>query len=173
MAQTTEMDVLAELRDTWRAVIEGDGGHCPCCDRWGKVYRRNLNAAMARGLIWLTKQPDRGDGWVHVPSNAPAWMLRAQQLPTLHLWGLVEDFPKQTRLASSGLWRVTPLGIDFANNRTRVNKYVYVYNNTLLDKDGADISIIDALGDKYNYHEIMANFDGSDSVFGDDDGTDS
>ena len=108
-----------------------------------------------------------------MPSNAPAWMLRAQQLPTLRLWGLVEDFPKQTRLASSGLWRATPLGIDFANNRTRVNKYVYVYNNTLLDKDGADISIIDALGDKYNYHEIMANFDGSDSVFGDDDGTDS
>ena len=173
--ETTETYTLADLRGNWRAVIEADGGHCPCCDRWGKVYRRNLNASMARALIWLVNQPDRGDGWVHVPSSAPAWMLRTQQLPTLHLWGLVNDFPRETKLASSGLWQATPAGVEFAHNRSTVSKYVYVYNNELQDKGGVDISIIDALGNKYNYHEIMANFDGSASAFEseDEDGSDS
>ena len=171
--QTDETSVLMQMRDNWKVTIEGDGGHCPCCDRWGKVYRRNLNASMARALIWLVKQPDRGDGWVHVPSSAPPWMLRTQQLPTLHLWGMVEDFPKGTKLASSGLWRATPLGMDFANNLTRVHKYVYVYNNKLLEEGGVEISVEDALGNKYNYREIMANFDGSAPAFEeDDDGSD-
>ena len=85
-----DYEALKQLRDQWRVVIEGDGGHCPCCDRWGKIYRRGLNSSMARSLIWLVQQPDRGDGWVHVPDNAPAWLLRSNQLGTLHLWGLLE-----------------------------------------------------------------------------------
>lgn len=156
-----ETNTLETMRDLWKATIEGDGGHCPCCDRWGKIYRRALNAAMARSLLWLVNQEDRGDGWVHVPSSAPSWMLRSQQLPALQLWGLVEGFTAETKLASSGLWKPTPAGIAFAGNRTTVQKYVYVYNNTVLDTDGDQIFIGDALGSKYNYEEIMANYDGT------------
>ena len=162
-----DYEVLQALRNEWRLKIEGDGGHCPCCDRWGKIYRRGLNSAMARALIWLVKQPDRGDGWVHVPDNAPPWLLRSNQLCTLHLWGLITSFSAaDTKLASSGLWQATAKGLAFAQNTHRVPKYAYVYNNTVFDFDGEDVSIIDCLGDKYNYHSLMANYDGS--TYGDD-----
>lgn len=163
-----EPTTLETMRDQWKATIEGDGGHCPCCDRWGKIYKRGLNASMARALMWLVNQENRGDGWVHVPSSAPPWMLRTQQLPTLQLWGLVEGFnAADSKLQSSGLWKPTQRGIAFANNRATVQKYVYVYNNAVLEVDGDQIFIGDALGSKYNYEEIMANYDGT--VFGFDD----
>jgi len=161
-------DTLKEMRDLWSATIEKDGGYCPCCDRWGKIYRRSLNATMARQLMWLVQARDRGDGWVHVPSTAPAWLLRTPQLPTLALWDLVEGAPSMTKLASSGLWKPTEKGIAFAQNALSVQRYVYAYNNKRVDSDGENISILDALGSKYNYHEIMANYDGSESSFVED-----
>jgi len=162
---TQEVTHLEQLRHDWKVKIEGDGGYCPCCDRWGKVYKRPLNAAMARALMWLTQAPDRGDGWVHVPSTAPTWMLRAPQLTTLHLWGLVIGFDTDTKLASSGLWKPTPLGVAFAENQARVQRYVYVYNNEVRGYEGDEISIIDALGEKYNYHDIMGNYNDTDSDY--------
>ncbi len=163
-----ENDTLNEMRDNWSVVIAKDGGYCPCCDRWGKIYRRGLNSSMARQLIWLVHAPDRGDGWTHVPSSAPAWMLRTHQMPTLHLWGLVTCAPSMTKLASSGLWKPTEKGIAFALNHISVQKYVYVYNNAVMDREGEEIRITDALGNKYNYQDIMANYDGSESSFVED-----
>ena len=76
-----ENEALIQLRKNWSLVIEGDGGNCPCCDRWGKIYQRGLNSSMSRSLIWLVfNAKPREDGWVHVPSSAPDWMLRNSQL---------------------------------------------------------------------------------------------
>ena len=160
-----DYETLKGLRDNWSAVIAKDGGYCPCCQRWGKIYRRGLNSSMARQLIWLVHAQPRSDGWVHVPSSAPAWMLRTHQMPTLHLWGLVTCAPSMTKLASSGLWKPTEKGIAFALDQISVQKYVYVYNNTVMDREGAEIRIADALGNKHNYQDIMANYDGSLSRF--------
>ena len=160
-----DAEQLSEMRDNWEVAIEGDGGHCPCCNRWGKIYKRPLNASMARSLLWLVNGSNRGDGWTHVPSTAPTWMLRSLQLPTLHLWGLVESSDTKTKLASSGLWKPTQKGIAFADDLCSVPKYVYVYDNTVRGFEGPDIDIEQALGSKYNYAEIMANYDGTPSTF--------
>jgi len=160
-----ENEQLAQMRDNWEVVIEGDGGHCPCCGRWGKVYRRALNAPMARALLWLTHEPHRGDGWTHVPSNAPQWLLRSMGLPKLQLGGLAENAVTKTQLESSGLWKPTLKGIRFADDMGAVPKYVYVYDNTVRGFEGPDIGIEEALGSKYNYVEIMANYDGTASAF--------
>ena len=163
--------LLKDAREDWQRAIEGDGGYCPCCARWGKIYRRPLNASMARALIWLVNTPHRGDGWVHVPSAAPVWLLRAQQWSSLHLWDLVMgQRPEHTKLASSGLWQPTDLGRAFAADRARVKRYVYVYNNKVLECEGDEISIQEALGDKYNYAEIMANYNGTPSGWEEYDG---
>ena len=162
-----DTEALNQLRANWRLTIEGDGGHCPCCDRWGKIYRRALNASMARALVWLVQQPGRGDGWVHVPDNAPPWLLRSNQLGTLHLWGLVTSLTEEkTKLASSGLWQATERGFQFAHNRLLVPKYAYVYNNEVVEFEGEDVNVVACLGEKYSYQSLMANFDGS--VYGED-----
>ena len=164
-----DTETLDKLRAHWRVTIEGDGGYCPCCDRWGKIYRRALNASMARALVWLVQQPGRGDGWVHVPDTAPAWLLRSNQLATLHLWGLVislNEIGVPSKLASSGLWRPTERGWLFAHDRLLVPKYAYVYNNAVVEFGGSNVNVVDCLGEKYSYQSLMANFDRS--YYGDD-----
>ena len=168
-AESTEAVTLPTLREEWRLKIEGDGGYCPCCDRWGKIYRRSINASMARSLLWLVQQPDRGDGWVHVPSVAPAWLLRSNQLATLHLWGLVMSFdPTESKLAASGLWRPTDLGLRFAQKMATAPKYAYVYNNQVEEFEGPQVTVEDCLGDKFDYHTLLANFDGSSNSYEND-----
>ena len=39
------MKTLQDSRDDWASAIQGDGGYCPCCDRWGKIYPRHFNSS--------------------------------------------------------------------------------------------------------------------------------
>ena len=163
-----ENEQLAQMRDNWEVTIGGDGGHCPCCGRWGKIYKRALNAPMARALLWLIHEPHRGDGWTHVPSSAPTWLLRSMGLPKLQLWGLAESAVTKTQLESSGLWKPTLKGYHFATDLCSVPKYVYVYDNTVRGFERPNIDIQEALGSKYNYAEIMANYDETASTCGEE-----
>jgi hypothetical protein len=86
-------------------------------------------------------------------------------LPKLQLGGLAENAVTKTQLESSGLWKPTLKGIRFADDMGAVPKYVYVYDNTVRGFEGPDIGIEEALGSKYNYVEIMANYDGTASAF--------
>ena len=148
---------VAFIKGKWYALIEEEGGDCPVCDRWGKMYRRGLNSAMARGLLWLVQQGDgRGDGWIDVPETAPRWMLRSPQFPSLRYWGLVQTMTseKHSKLKSTGLWKVTDQGRLFALRRSMVTKYVNVYNDTPFSFEGDQVYIDDCLGHKYNYAEL-------------------
>ena len=164
-----ENEALIQLRKNWSLVIEGDGGNCPCCDRWGKIYQRGLNSSMSRSLIWLVfNAKPREDGWVHVPSSAPDWMLRNSQLTALKMWGLVTTVKQEdngTKLSSSGLWMPTEKGRLFAQGAIHVHKYVYVYNDRVVSMDGDQVTIQDCLGDKFNYEEITTNYNGTEKTF--------
>ena len=157
---TDEQKLLALLREHWGLKIEGLGGYCPVCDRWGKIYPRSLNSAMARGLLWLVKQQPRSDGWIEVAEIAPRWMLRTPQFASLKYWGLVATMPvdKGSKVKSSGLWQVTDKGRAFAHQQLTVHKYVHVYNDTALGLDGDQVYITDCLGDKYDYQQIMGGY---------------
>lgn len=147
-------EFLAELRALWKGIIREDGGHCPCCDRWGKIYSRSLNKTMAKSLLWLAKNSANGE-WVDVPLRGPRWLVRSNQLPTLRWWGLVErhgnDDPTQKH---SGLWRATDKGIQFAQGRITVPKKVFTYNAEALEFGGDDVTIKDCI-DKFDYAEVM------------------
>jgi len=153
---------LEQAGHIWNSVIKSDGGHCPVCDRWGKLYRRGISANMARQLIWLCKQNPREDGWVDVQNNAPAWLLRSPQIGTLRHWGMVLDAPVvNSKARSAGLWKPTELGLKFAYNQLSVPKYKYIYNDTVFDTEGSDVSIVDCLDDHFDYSELMnANYYG-------------
>lgn len=149
---------LSELRAVWRSVIEGDGGHCPCCNRWGKVYPRTLNKTMAHSLIWLAHHSANGD-WVDVPLRAPRWLIRSNQLPALRWWGLIErsepDEEDKTK-KHSGLWRATAKGIQFAQNQLRVPKKVYTYNAEVEGFSDELVSIEDCV-EAFDYSAVMEN----------------
>lgn len=150
-----ETAFLSKMRREWRDVVEGEGGHCPCCERWGRVYKRSINETMARSLIWLCKAPSV-DGWVDVPNQAPRWLIRSNQLPTLRWWDLVqraksEDVDKK----HSGMWRPTELGIAFVKGEVSMPKTVYTYAGEREKYGDEVIKITDCFGSHFSYAEVM------------------
>lgn len=151
-----EVALVNRLRGQWRATVEDGGGNCPCCDRWGRIYRRGINETMARSLIWLCSAPAE-DGWVNVPTQAPRWLIRSNQLPTLRWWDLVQrasstDVDKK----HSGMWRPTDLGRAFAKGEVSMPKIVYTYNGER-EKYGEEvIRISECFGSHFSYSEVMS-----------------
>ena len=148
-----------DLRAGWRKTIEGHGGHCPVCDRWGKIYTRPMNATMIASLLWLHRaaehyKPD--GGWIDVPKLGPKSVVRTNQLPTLRWWGLVEPLDADTdgKKKHSGFWRITPEGVLFVMGITSIPLAVATYNNKVIDESATRIHVGDKL-DGFNYDEVM------------------
>lgn len=151
---STKHEFLAELRTIWRGIIGDEGGHCPCCDRWGKIYPRSLNETMARSLVWLAHHSANGD-WVDVPKRAPRWLVRSNQLPTLRWWGLVERLDTEDATKKhSGLWRATKRGLLFSQNRLQVPKKVYTYNAVVEGFSEELVTIKDCV-ERFDYSAVM------------------
>jgi|TARA_R110000823_G_scaffold265778_2_gene385649 hypothetical protein len=151
------MDSLIAAKGELRvALLAGQIVNCPCCKQRCKIYKRKLNATMARGLLWLVRKSGDDRDWVNI-QEGPLWLLRTKELPTTGHWGLVEKRPnKDTTKRTSGIWRPTPQGIAFARGEIEVISHVHLYNNVAYDVGHTErIGIIDALGDKFDYQELM------------------
>jgi hypothetical protein len=128
------------------------GVTCPCCNQYCKLYKRALNSGMALWLIELVKKHEHAQDWVDVRTID----LRGGDYAKLVHWGLTEnksndDLTKRT----SGFWRPTQDGIDFAYKRLQVLSHVMLYNNIVVEFDGDYITIDEALGEKFDYSELM------------------
>ena len=146
---------LTTLREEWRQVIEGEGDRCPCCDRWGRIYKRHINETMARSLMWLCDAPTE-KGWVNVPVHAPRWLVRSNQLPTLRWWELVERAGSDdVKKKHSGLWRPTDLGRAFASGKVAVPKTVFTYNGTREKYGDEEVFISECFGTYFSYADVM------------------
>lgn len=136
-----------------------DGVRCPCCAKYARRYRRTFNSTMARSLIWLVREWFRlnKSGWVDVPKVGPRWMVKSNQLPTVRWWGMVErpSDSGDSALKHSGLWRPTELGVRFAMRHVRVLSKAVTYDGEVEGLEGVEISVVDALGKKFDYSELM------------------
>lgn len=154
---------LRELKEEWDATIHTDGGTCPVCDRWGKVYARAINMTMARSLIWLCREALKDPtAWVDVPNTAPRSVIRTNQLPTLAWWGLVERCPKNdvNKTKYSGLWKPTEKGWKFYNGEINIPHKVFTYNNEVEGCSDDLVFIKDCFETMFDYQEVMSsNFD--------------
>lgn len=148
---------LAILKSEWDDTIKADGGHCPVCDRWGKIYPRGINSTMARSLIWLAS---RGDAWVDVPNTAPAWILRSNQLPTLRWWDMVErnDSDKKEEVKHSGMWRATAFGKLFAENKISAPDKVFTYNGEVVGRSVVMTQITECFKQEFDYRDVFNSF---------------
>ena len=143
-------DVIAWLEDRL-----DEGADCPACGQRAQLYRRKLDAGMARVLIQMHQRKNRQPGrWVHVPSlGTPG----GDPIKTRH-WGLIEkrDEVREDGSSRAGWWRLTDLGIQFVEDRVRVPKYAYLYSGVCvkLDEDETT-SVTEALGTRFHYGELM------------------
>lgn len=129
----------------WLEDNKREGVICPCCDQVAKIYRRKLNSGMCRSMIdmWRLRRID----WVNVTREISS---RSREEGKLGWWGLGEAH--ETR----GYHRLTIRGSAFVKNRLRVPKHALVYNDKLLELDDTETTnIIEALGDHFDYEELM------------------
>ena len=149
-----ELMTLHEARNRLRELVD-DGCSCPCCTQFAKVYKRKVNSSMAVGLIAMYRAFGTEYGYVQD--------LRRQRGATdnreeskLRYWGLAEEEnivrPDGGR---AGYWRVTDKGAAWALDQIRIPKYARIYDGRCLGLLGEPVSIIDALGDRFDYRELM------------------
>jgi hypothetical protein len=158
-----EPETLQEAQDSFRQrLFEGKSAHCPCCGRKGKVYKRKLNSGMARMLIRFYEVhfrlgPDHE--WVHVHDLFGGFGQKHRDWPVLRLWGVVEHKDKRDdKTNASGFWKLTDLGRAFVRGESSVPKHVYMYNRQRVDASDELITIHEALGDAFDYAELMAAY---------------
>lgn len=135
------------------------GAKCPCCTLYVKIYNRKLNSALARTLIWMYHADGDPDGWIHMPTRAPAWATRNREYSRLCYWGLAErrpKDPKDKKVKTTGLYRITPKGREFVEGRIKVLQSAVVYGRELRRFEGPPIRIHTALKDAgFDYEEVM------------------
>ena len=129
---------------------------CDCCGGKTKLYRRKLNSGMAAALCWLVANHDLE--FAHIAQGAGIIILRNRDYSKMELWGLMEqqqnnDPTKRT----SGVWRATAAGKDFALRKTRAASHVYTLSpgQEVLGWEPTTTNVVEALGEDFNYHELM------------------
>jgi hypothetical protein len=136
----------------WTRERADAGVPCPCCTQFVKVYTRPINSGMAHALIQMWKHA--GTEWFYLPNITSRWQGRDEAC--LKYWGLIEELQeKRDDGGRKGWWRVTERGQEFVKRSLRVQKYARIYDNRVLSLTGEMITIVDALGEKFNYQELM------------------
>ena len=133
---------LGEARSLLRTLV----------DEGEKVYKRKIHSMMAYELIvcWRTA----GAEWFHLPSVANC---RGGDFGKLRYWGLVvEETERRPDGGRAGWWYITPAGADWLLHGAHVQKYARIYDGRCLSFEGEGVTIQDALGDRFDYGELMA-----------------
>jgi hypothetical protein len=158
--EPTETDTLSKARLQVEHLLD-HGSHCPCCGQYCKVYRRKFTSEMAAWLIWmyrdyatLTKWRYGCNHWVDVKR----YSLRGGDYAKTAYWGLAERKPKDpedTSKRTSGLWKPTVKGEHFVQQRISIPSHAFVYNNEVKWFSDSKVDIVQALGNKFDYEELM------------------
>ena len=133
------------------------GTICPCCGQFVKLYKRKLNSGMAITLIRVYK--GNGREWTNIKdflrkekhTNSHDWTL-------LRYWGIIEEEmkePDNEMKKTNGVWRITKKGEEFIFNKIKVLSHIKIYNGKQRGSEGALIGIKEALGNRFNYTELM------------------
>lgn len=132
-----------------------EGGRCPCCDRYGKVYTRRINANMAFALINLYK--------LTIKHKDRTWFLFSEFTETrndyekLLFWNLIAHKPNDDDPSKrdSGYWRLTDEGRRFVELRVMIPAKVIVYDARVKGYSADKVSITAVLGKAFSYSELM------------------
>lgn len=151
MAEQFQGTLLKDAQDWLRPRLD-EGAICPCCRKKAKITTRPINSGMAHALIQMYRHA--GTEWFHLPDITYRW--RGRDEACLAYWGLIEELQERREDGGkAGWWRVTELGEKFICREVRVQKYARTYNKKVLSLVGDEITIVDALANRFNYNELM------------------
>lgn len=144
----------------WNEPIRDEGQDCPTCGRLLKIYHRRLSRSMARSLLRLyrlTVGNQNQQRFFHVKQFDKE---KARgEFGVLSSWGLVEEAPTNDRYKkTSGMWAITPYGVDFVLLRESIPQYVILkWGSSLLGFSGPMVNAKDCLEHEnhFKYDELM------------------
>lgn len=148
---------LGDVKDYLRENSK-KGCNCPACDRFVKIYHRTLNAGIAVNLFGFYKAEKEAPGqYIHVYENMKAGeKLFNMEYAKLAYWKLIEKKPHTPgEKKSSGFWRITNKGMDFANDLITVPTKAEIYDDRVVGFSEEHINITKALGKKFDYMVLM------------------
>lgn len=156
-----EHEPVGVPEDTWELSMarqwvesrrrEKEGAICPCCGLKNKVYKRSINSGHAAALIILNKHlEDTGKTWAHRLDIKDPIFHAVHHLAILKHWILIRENP-----AIRGSWTVTYRGQSFIEGDQEVPKIAYFFNAKLLGFSRTTINIHQALGNKFDYEELI------------------
>ena len=124
---------------------------CPCCEGKVKIYTRKLNTGMAITLLKIYQYAKLD--YCHV---VDAQSKQCTDYPQLRHWNLIEESScKIDGKRTSGIWKITDLGLGFLTGNYLVKKYIHTINNKLIGYSGENIGLKDCLPEDFNYQELM------------------
>jgi hypothetical protein len=154
------MFATLEEAKAWVEANRDAGVNCPCCGQLAKKYKRPLNAPMARSLIWLVRRSQiKVDKWVDLRAEAPLFVQQSRELAKLAHWGLIEEKAAESERGArtSGIWRPTARGIQFARGEIALSSHVTLYDNHVLEFSSKPTTIQKSLGKRFDFNELWGS----------------
>lgn len=106
---------------------------------------------MARTLIKMYRA-----GAIDTPIHTPSLPGDNHKVSQLTWWDLVkEEDVKRKDGGHGGYWSLTQRGVDFTLDKLTIRRHARIYDARVLGYQSEPVSIIDCLGDKFNYRELM------------------
>lgn len=136
------------------------GTDCPCCDRYGQIYRRHLYSRPALTLVytypWFRNHP--GEYLAVSKFCMRKYSFRSSENGKLVYFDMFEPRPglRDDGSKRHGLYRITDLGVEFVLGRVKVQKTKVIYDDEIWSTEGPMIGIVEALGKKFDYHDLMS-----------------
>lgn len=135
-----------------------EGCSCPACGQFVRLYKRKLGSPQARGLILLySLHRSTGKEWIHIRKIIEQVNVHGDFAKMVY-WGLIEEHSNEDEdKKNSGLWRITEKGKRFVRNEIKIPSHALVFNGKLQGFSGTTTDIVDSLGKKFSYRELMAH----------------
>lgn len=101
--------------------------------------------------------------WLRTPIERREWIdiqhfnFRGGDYAKVIHWNLAELKENTIELGKKncGLWKPTQYGIDFVQGKVKIAARVFLYLNEVIGRDDQSINIQEALGNKFNYEDLM------------------
>lgn len=148
-----EGDTIESLHSDMTAEANAAGGGvCPMCQSHVQVYKRKLNSAMAYALVLACNGSYE---WLPLMDLVPESAHSYRDHAKLVWWGLLDVREDESDGRHHKLYRVTLKGRLFARNLITLPRYAVEYKGIVLEITGKQIGIVEALGNNFNYPELM------------------
>ncbi len=134
-------------------VTEGEATTCRCCSQDIAVYKRTINKSMSVWLIKLVHYYEQTKKWFEINKDTT----RGGDYAKFMYWGMIirkENTDPKKR--TSGLWKPTKRGIDYAHNRIALPTRAFVYAKQLQGFSIETSYIIDTFKNEQDYRDLIA-----------------